>query len=552
MPTIPDELKDFRNFLYLTWSHLGLPDPTPIQYDIAEYIQHGPRRRMVQAFRGVGKSWVTSAFVLHNLLLDPDKKILVVSASKARADDFSTFCHRLVREMPILKHLAPSEEQRTSKLSWDVGPTRAAHAPSCKSVGITGQLTGSRADLIVADDVEVPGNSATVGARSTLSEAIKEFEAIIKPETGEIVFLGTPQSQESIYSDLPSRGYDVRIYPARVPEDEKIYEGQLAPYISSMSQSIGAATDPDRFSDEELHEREASYGRTGFQLQFQLDVRLSDLDRYPLRLSDLVVMDIDPEVGPEKLMWSTAEAWTDLPNLGFSRDKFYRPSKLIGDMIPYTGSCLAIDPSGRGKDETAWAVVKYLNGYLYLVDWGGSSEGFTEPVMRSLATVAKKYQVNVILTEKNYGGGMFAELLRPHLRDIYPCTIEEIQAKSQKEKRIADCLEPVMNQHRLCVNASGIRKDYESTLDKAPDVAAQYSLIHQMSHLTRERGSLDHDDRLDAVTMAVEYWVESMARDADAAIRERKEEWLEDQLDKMFDVLNRRSPNSSQGWFDFE
>ena len=263
-------------------------------------------------------------------------------------------------------------------------------------------------------------------------------------------------------------------------------------------------------------------------------------------------MDIDPEVGPEKLMWSTAEAWTDLPNLGFSRDKFYRPSKLIGDMIPYTGSCLAIDPSGRGKDETAWAVVKYLNGYLYLVDWGGSSEGFTEPVMRSLATVAKKYQVNVILTEKNYGGGMFAELLRPHLRDIYPCTIEEIQAKSQKEKRIADCLEPVMNQHRLCVNASGIRKDYESTLDKAPDVAAQYSLIHQMSHLTRERGSLDHDDRLDAVTMAVEYWVESMARDADAAIRERKEEWLEDQLDKMFDVLNRRSPNSSQGWFDFE
>ena len=182
MQEIPEELKDFRNFLYLTWSHLGLPDPTPIQYDIAEFIQHGPRRRMVQAFRGVGKSWVTSAFVLWNLLLDPDKKILVVSASKSRADDFSTFCHRLVREMPILRHLEPSDDQRTSKLSWDVGPTRAAHAPSCKSVGITGQLTGSRADLIVADDVEVPGNSATVGARGTLSEAIKEFEAIIKPE----------------------------------------------------------------------------------------------------------------------------------------------------------------------------------------------------------------------------------------------------------------------------------------------------------------------------------------------------------------------------------
>ena len=551
MQTIPDDLKDFRNFLYVTWKHLGLPDPTPIQYDIAEFIQYGPRRRMVQAFRGVGKSWVTSAFVLHNLLLDPDKKILVVSASKARADDFSTFCHRLVREMPILSHLEPKDDQRTSKLSWDVGPTRAAHAPSCKSVGITGQLTGSRADLIVADDVEVPGNSSTVGARATLSEAIKEFEAIIKPEVGEIVFLGTPQSQESIYSDLPSRGYDMRIYPARVPEDETIYEGALAPYISSLSKGVGAATDPDRFSEEELFDREASYGRTGFQLQFQLDVRLSDLERYPLRLSELIVADIDPELAPEKILWSMAESWADLPNLGFSRDKFYKPLRMVGDMIPYGGSCLAIDPSGRGKDETAYAVVKYLNGYLYLADWGGSSEGFTEPVMRKLAMVAKKYQVNMILTEKNYGGGMFSELLRPHLREIYPCTIEEVQAKSMKEKRIADCLEPVMNQHRLVMDASAIRKDYESTLDKAPDVAAQYSLIHQMSRLTRERGSLDHDDRLDAVAQGVEYWVEYMSRDADEAIKERKDELFEAELDRMYDVLNRKSPSDGPPqWFD--
>ena len=198
---VPEELKDFRNFLYITWKHLSLPDPTPIQYDIADYLQHGPRRRMVQAFRGVGKSWITSAFVLWNLLLDPNKKLLDLSASKSRADDFSTFCHRLVREMAVLQHLIPSEEQRTSKIAWDVGPTKAAHSPSCKSVGITGQLTGSRADLIVADDVEVPGNSSTVSSRLKLSESVKEFEAIIKPEVGEVVFLGTPQSQESIYTE---------------------------------------------------------------------------------------------------------------------------------------------------------------------------------------------------------------------------------------------------------------------------------------------------------------------------------------------------------------
>lgn len=549
MEHVPEEFKDFRNFLYITWKHLGLPDPTPVQYDIADYIQHGPRRRMVQAFRGVGKSWITSAFVLWNLLMDPNKKILVVSASKNRADDFSTFCHRLVREMPILKHLIPKENQRTSKISWDVGPTKAAHAPSCKSVGITGQLTGSRASLIVADDVEVPGNAATVGARAKLSEAIKEFEAIIIPDEGEIVFLGTPQSQESIYTDLSSRGYDVQIYPARIPEDFSIYDGMLAKYIQGLDSSAGTAIDPDRFSETELLEREASYGRTGFQLQFQLDVRLSDLDRYPLRLSDLIVSDLDPELGPEKILWSSAEEWKELPNLGFSRDKFYKPLRMVGDMVPYSGSVLAIDPSGRGKDETAWAVVKYLNGYLYLLDWGGSSDGFTEPVMRGLATKAKEYKINLVLVESNYGGGMFSELLKPHLRELHPVTMEEVTAKHMKEMRMADTLEPVMNQHRLIVNAQGIRKDYEDTLDKPPDIATQYSLLHQMSHLVRERACLDHDDRLDALTLAVEYWAEYMARDADAAMEERRDDLFQKELDHMFDVIDRKTPDDRDRWF---
>ena len=158
---VEDQLRDFRNFLYLVWDHLNLPDPTPIQYDIAEYIQHGPKRRVVQAFRGVGKSWITSAFVVHQLLLDPTKNILVVSASKQRADDFSTFTLRLITDMPLLRHLIPTENQRNSKIAFDVGPAPASHAPSVVSKGITSQITGARADLIIADDVESMNNSQT-------------------------------------------------------------------------------------------------------------------------------------------------------------------------------------------------------------------------------------------------------------------------------------------------------------------------------------------------------------------------------------------------------
>src|SRR5690349_19590322 len=83
--------KDFRKFIFMLWKHLNLPDPTEIQYDIAKYLQHGPRRAIIEAFRGVGKSWLTAGFVVWTLWNNPQLKILVVSASKDRADQFSTF-----------------------------------------------------------------------------------------------------------------------------------------------------------------------------------------------------------------------------------------------------------------------------------------------------------------------------------------------------------------------------------------------------------------------------------------------------------------------------
>ena len=115
-----EKLKDFRNFLYLVWKHLKLPEPTPIQYDLAHFLATGSSRTIISAYRGCGKSWITSAYVLWRLLLNPQINVLVISASKNRADDFSTFCLRLLYEMPVLKHLYPKDHQRQSKISFDV------------------------------------------------------------------------------------------------------------------------------------------------------------------------------------------------------------------------------------------------------------------------------------------------------------------------------------------------------------------------------------------------------------------------------------------------
>ncbi len=544
------QLSDFRNFLFMAWDHLNLPDPTPIQYDIAEFIQNGPKRRVVQAFRGVGKSWITSAYVCHQLLLDPTKNILVVSASKQRADDFSTFTLRLITEMEILRHLKPTENQRNSKIAFDVGPAPASHAPSVVSKGITSQITGARADLIIADDVESLTNSQTSTMRDKLSEAIKEFDAVLKPD-GNILFLGTPQTEASIYTTLQERGFTSRIWPARYPKNSQIkrYGDTLAPKIIEELQEdeeiIGQPTDPKRFDAEDLMEREASYGRTGFALQFMLDPSLSDLDRYPLKLSDLIIMSLNPREGPQKPIWaaSAENMVQDLPNVGLPGDRFYGPVTLgDGSWAPYTGSVLAIDPSGRGADETAYAVVKMLNGFLFVTDAGGLPGGYSEDTLKRLAMIAKEQEVNLVHIESNFGDGMFTQLLKPVLAKIYRVACEEVKHSTSKEKRICDTLEPVMNSHRLVIDRKVVERDYDSTRHLPPEKALRYQLMYQMSRVSRHRGALAHDDRLDVLAMAVSYWTDQMAQDVDSQIKSRKDREIQKQLDKFMESAIGRKP----------
>ena len=543
--------QDFRKFVYHIWKELNLPDPTPVQYDIAHYLQHADRRSVIEAFRGVGKSWLTSAFVCWSLLNNPQLKILVVSASKERADAFSSFVKRLINDVEILNHLAATESQRDSMVAFDVAPALPDHSPSVKSVGITGQITGSRADILIADDVEVPNNSATQMMRDKLAESVKEFDAILKPG-GRIIYLGTPQTEMSLYNQLPERGYDIRIWTARYPELDKVikYQGRLAPMITRAIEAdpklVGEPVDPKRFDAKDLMERAASYGRSGFALQFMLDTSLSDANKYPLKVSDLVVMNLNPTMGHLKVAWASSPELVinDLPNVALTGDKYYRPMWHADDMADYTGCVMAIDPSGRGSDETGYAVIKALGGMLYLVDAGGILGGYSDQTLEALALIAKKHQAKMIIVEANFGDGMYTQLLKPFLGRIYPCTVEEVKHSTNKEARIIDTLEPVMSTHRLIVDERLIKKDYESSKD------LKYSLFYQMTRITRERGAITHDDRLDALAMAVGYWSESMARDTGKAAQAIKDKALELELKKFMNGILGQ-PEKKQKWTSY-
>uniref|UniRef100_A0AAU8GDJ9 Terminase, large subunit n=2 Tax=unclassified Kayfunavirus TaxID=2749939 RepID=A0AAU8GDJ9_9CAUD len=532
---------DFVFFIFVLWKALSLPVPTRCQIDMCKKLAAGDNRRFIlQAFRGIGKSFLTCGFVVWKLWNNPDLKFMIVSASKERADANSIFIKRIIDLMPQLQELKPKQGQRDAVISFDVGPAKPDHSPSVKSVGITGQLTGSRADILIADDVEVPNNSATQAARDRLSELVKEFDAILKPG-GTIIYLGTPQNEMTLYRELEGRGYTTTIWPARYPRDRKdwqSYGDRLAPMLQAELEEDPESfywrpTDEVRFDDTDLKERELSYGKAGFALQFMLNPNLSDAEKYPLKLRDLIVADLDPESSPMVYQWlpNPQNKREDVPNVGLMGDSYHTYQTVGSAFSSYTQKILVIDPSGRGKDETGYAVLYQLNGYIFAMEVGGMRGGYEDSTLEALAKIGRKWKVNEYVIEGNFGDGMYLELFKPVAARIHPAAVTEVKSKGQKELRICDVLEPIMGSHRLIVNAAAIVQDYQSASDKDGVRNPIYSLFYQMTRISRERGALAHDDRLDALAIGVQFFVESMAKDANKGEREVTEEWLEEQME---------------------
>lgn len=532
-------LRDPRTFLAAAWRHLRLPEPTPVQYAMIRWMDRGPDRCVLKGFRGVGKSWIASVYCCLRWARDPDDKILVTSGSAHRAGNATTFVRQLIETWDVLAELRPGiHALRDSKLSFDVAGSGIAHAPSMTSLGIGGQLTGARANLILADDVETESNSDTPTKQEKLARHVQEFGSILSPG-GRIIFLGTDQTEQSLYRSLEGKGYTVRVWPARYPDRglAAALGDTLAPEIAQAVEGrpeiAGEPTDPRRFPAEELLVRESELGRSRFQLQFQLDPRMADAELYPIRLSDLVVMETDQETAPERVVWGQ-RVLADVPCLGFSGDRYWTPTHVAERWLPYQGKVLALDPAGRGRDETAACVLGQLNGFLYLLEMRGwLGEGYSDEVLSQVAGMAAAHRVNHVLVEANFGDGMVVRLLEPHLhRSGHHCSVEEVKQTAQKERRILDTLEPIVQQHRLVVDPRVLSQDLRP-MPGLPDTGQlPYRLAYQLSRITRERGSLQRDDRVDALAIAAAWWRDAMAQDAVRRGREHDQKALELEIER--------------------
>ena len=563
---------DFRKVLWLIWNRISLPDPTPSQYEMAEFLQFGGQKIFVTAARGWGKSWVTSAFGvwLHAMsyawagdgcdckycvrmpdvngvgVRAGDLRIRCVSASKDRVDEFVSFSKQIIEQIEEFQFLMP---QPGEKITWafdrfTIGGAPISQSPSTMASSIFGQLTGGRANVVIFDDVETPNTSETVGMRQKLRKRMEEFSALTIPEFTRTVGLGTPQCEETVLVELGAKGYKIRYWPAEyLPDDRRHALGdRLCPsHRNPTPEMIGRTTEPQRFSDLILEEKKLEMGRSTYALQMLLDTRLSDQDKYPLRLSDLIVADINGGEAPDKVTWCNdpERRRADLDPVGFTGDFFYNPMRISDDWGPFTGSAMFIDPSGKGKDETGYAVVKERHGMLYATAVGGLQGGYSPQTLRDLAVVAKLNGVQTVIVESNLGIGMFSQLFFPALKEVYETPtiggyvgpvplIEDQRAVGQKELRMVATLEPVMNQHRLVITSDVWKMDAKGIPGVAREDQQAYRLGYQLTRLTRDRGCLRHDDRIDALAGAVAYWEKAMSTVSDEALNRQKQRDLKD------------------------
>ncbi len=510
---VPSEiLEDFRNHLFMCMKHLGLGEPTPLQYMMAERLQDGGEEMQLQAGRGAGKSVLTSMFASWLLLRDPNHVVMVLSATAIKSTEFVSMTRKILTLVPYMKHMEPGPNTPDSAFGFDVeNKTTVGQDKSVFSRGISGQITGSHADTIILDDVEIEKNSETSEAREKLINKVWEIEQIRNPDKGLIRILGTPQSAESIYNKMRD-AYPCSKFPALYPHPDE--PGQMRDVdhsILEMDLEPGKSTQPERFTDDLLMERKSRVGPKLFSLHYHLDTSLADQDKFPLRLQDLIVLDLDTEVHPEKVVWCS-DALKDMPSFGLNGDTLSAPMWVSDEYVPYKSTVMFIDPSGRGNDETAVCVASFGHGYVWVHDIIGFEGGYEEPILKKIVNLALEYpHLKLIKYEENFGDGMFGSLLRPHVAELGRGQIglEGYRVSGMKENRIIAALEPVMGSHRLVFNKRAIRQEETQ---------------RQISKIYNTRGALKHDDRVDVLAAAVGFFEDSLGIDVDSQVERYREQ----------------------------
>lgn len=564
----------FPEFLDFAWLAAekyipGFHVMSAVQEDMCRYLQYGPQKRMLQAQRGEGKSYITAFYVVWRLIQDPKEIILVMSAGKELAEQMSHLLTQMIMSWDILEYMAPSanDGDRTGVKSFDIHRMLKGlnKSPSISIVSSRTALPGRRASVVLADDVESDENALTAATREKLLNKCRELSRICTH--GDVIFLGTPQTKDSIYNSLERMGYDVRVWPGRYPaQGEDIYGYKLAPMIreamdadpslrtgGGMSGRMGKPTDPTRYTEQELQDKELADGPEQFALNYLLDTSLSDEIRLQLKVRDLIVGAYPTDHVPDQLIWNRDNQNRVpldplFPLVGVELYYGIRTGERFE--VPSTVWC-TIDPSGEGADETALTAACAVGDNIHILGIDAFRGGLSEANQDRFLGFFRKYKVTHIRVESNMGHGLFELGLRNLLKgtDLAHLTscVSGDYSTGQKERRIINTIRPVLERHRLVIHEDVLKQDAQCCMAYGVGERSSFSLFHQMSNITTDRESLSHDDRLDSLAMAVQLLAPAIMEDPQKLAEEREAQQWKEWVDSLFNPKWKDKAHSGLG-----
>lgn len=453
----------FKEFFFIwardcepTWKVKTPQDVPKIHWQIIDWLEGSDtwenNTGVLQVFRGASKSTIVGLYITYMLVKDPTLRFLILSADKKTAQKITQALTGIVSRHPLAKHLRGKEKSWRSDQLWVSGSTDD-RTPSAFSVGILSSVVGSRADVVVFDDVEVPKNAQTADLRERLRHKISDTAHILVPG-GKRLFVGTPHSFESIYPEAIEDGASSLKIPLL-----NDYEGEW-PNIE------GETVWPTRFNSREVAKRQIeSKTKANFLSQYQL---------IPYNADDYY-FDV------EKLVKYESE-------INFFSSNGESVLEIDGKRM--VGCSCFWDPSlsKQGRDDSVIVVVYQTNdGHLYLHDIK-LLKGDVYLQSSQVKEFAVKHMLPNVAVEVNGVGATLPAILRQTLADTQIAVLENYATKN-KATKIQEALSVPMSGGLIHIHKRVFESKFISQLrDFNPNIVG---------------GSTYKDDFIDAVSSAI-------------------------------------------------
>lgn len=453
----------FRIFLVL-WNKIQNQTTPAVHLKIATWLEarwkKGDKRLLLMAFRSCGKSTLVGLFAAWLLYRRPDLRILVLAADLALARKMVRNVKRIIERHPLTAPLKPPRADQWGSDRFTIRRPKELRDPSMLAKGISANLTGSRADIIICDDVEVPNTCDTVEKREMMRGRLAELDFILVPG-GSQLYVGTPHSWYTIYADTPRK---------EIGEETEYLKGfrrLTVPILDTNQESVW----PERFPHDEIDRMRIKAGPNLFSSQMMLQpVNITDgkLDPSSLLIyeGDLSYSEAQREtvLGLEDRKLISASAWWD-PAFG----------RKDGDR-----SVVAIVYTDEAGDY-------WLHRLEIITVSEQSEDDEATQQCRVVADLAKTYYLPTIALETNGLGKFLPGILRRELGGAgIACSVREISSRKPKSFRILEAFDAVLAAKALHVHRSVMNTPF----------------LREMQEW-RPGKSSSHDDTLDAVAGAL-------------------------------------------------